>query len=160
MVSKKEFTHMYNSYAEKLYNFVYAHSGDEILAEDITAETFTRAWNRRNSFDGKFPQAWLFAIARNLLSDHWRSKHSQDVEIDEEHEDDSSDMSELTDKLMQKEKVHAALQQLPEEMRTVVFLRFFEGMNVRDVAKVIQKKEVHVRVIQYRALKLLKEKLA
>jgi RNA polymerase sigma-70 factor (ECF subfamily) len=147
---------MYNTYADKLYNFLYARTGDPELAQDITAEAFTKAWNKRETFDGEYPQAWLFTIARNLLNDHWRAKHTYDTEIDEEAIDDQADIAERTDVKLQKENVQKIVQNLPEEMRTVVILRFFEGMSVREVADMIGKKEVHVRVIQHRALKQLK----
>ena len=156
VVSKREFITMYNAYADKLYNFLYAHTNDTELAQDITAEAFTRAWKKRDSFDGKYPQAWLFTIARNLLNDHWRAKHTYDTELEENALDEGSDMAEITDKMLQKEHIQKALATLSEEMRTIVSLRFFEGMNVREVAEITGKKEVHVRVIQYRALKQLK----
>ncbi|HWI72748.1 MAG TPA: RNA polymerase sigma factor [Baekduia sp.] len=50
--------------------------GGAPLAEDLAAETFTRAFDRRATFDGRYPDArpWLFGIAANLVHDHRRSE--------------------------------------------------------------------------------------
>src|SRR4051812_8880743 len=79
---EKEFKKMYHLYFDKIYGFLYWQTRDQMLAEDLTGEVFTRAWQKMGSFSGRYPQAWLYTIARNLLTDHWRSKRPLPLDED------------------------------------------------------------------------------
>jgi len=151
---------MYTDYADDIYRFLFVHVRDVQLAEDLTADTFTKAWNQFGSFDGNHGRAWLYTIARNCLTDHWRKKRP--VPLDEIFEvaDTRPSPEELVDKKLRARQVVKAISGLPEDMKSVVTLRFFQGYSVRDTAKALELTEANVRVIQYRALKKLKGVLA
>jgi RNA polymerase sigma-70 factor (ECF subfamily) len=64
---------LFAEYERPLLNYLYRLLGDPALAEDLTQETFTRAWNARRSLPGvQNPRAWLYRIATNLARDHIR----------------------------------------------------------------------------------------
>lgn len=70
MQTARAFDHAYQSYADKIYRFLYWQTRDQALAEDLTGEAFSRAWSRRQTFRDGSVQAWLFQLARNLLIDY------------------------------------------------------------------------------------------
>jgi len=69
--------------------------------------------------------------------------------------DDKPSVEEKVDKSLEAQKVHKALATLPEQMRSVVMLRFMQGYSVKQTAEALTISEANVRVIQYRALKKL-----
>lgn len=160
MLKEKRFAAMYTNYADDIYRFLFVHVRDVQLAEDLTADTFTKAWNQFGSFRGRHDRAWLYTIARNCLTDHWRKKRP--VPLDEIFEvvDDAPSHDEIMDKKFRARRVIRAVNALPHDMKSVVTLRFFQGYSVRDTARALELTEANVRVIQYRALKKLKGVLA
>lgn len=152
---KRRFANMYNTYADDIYRYLLVHVRDPELAEDLTADTFVKAWTRIESFDFKQPRPWLYTIAKNTMMDHWRKKHPEPLE-DEEHESDADPLDILVEKKMSADAVKAAMVHLPEEMRSIVTLRFMLGYSAKKTAESLGTTEGNVRVIQFRALKKLK----
>lgn len=147
---------MYSLYADDIYRFLFVHVRDRELAEDLTADTFLKAWKQIDRFDWRHSRGWLYAIARNNLTDHWR-KHKP-VPLDESIEvaDDRPGQEEVMDKKLSFQRAAKAIARLPEEMKSVVVLRFMQGYSVRQTAEALDLSESNVRVIQYRALKKLR----
>lgn len=146
---------MYDTYADDIFRYLFVHVRDRELAEDMTADTFMRAWKSIESFDFSQPRPWLYKIARNIMTDHWRKKKPVFLE-DEEVVSDTS-LTEEVDRKLTKDRVRGALHQLPEPMKSVVTLRFLSGYSAKQTAKSLNISESNVRVIQYRALKRLKD---
>lgn len=147
---------MYTAYADDIFRFLLTHVRDVDTAEDLTANTFVKAWRFIDKFDGKQPRAWLYKIAQNTLTDHWRRK--QHLPLDESIEiiDDRPGHEEQIDKQIAADTVNAAVAQLPRDMRSVVNLRFMQGYSAKQTAEALGMTEANVRVVQYRALKKLK----
>lgn len=146
---------MYETYADDIFRYLYVHVGDRQLAEDLTADTFMRAWKNIATFDFSQPRPWLYKIARNLLTDHWRKKPTLPFEVAGEVEADH-DMEASLDVAFTRAQVQAALHRLQEPMRSVVTMRFILGYSARQTAESLNLKENNVRIIQYRALKKMK----
>jgi RNA polymerase sigma-70 factor (ECF subfamily) len=146
---------MYNTYADDIYRYLLVHVRDQQLAEDLTADTFVKAWTRLETFDFKQPRPWLYTIAKNTMMDHWRKKQP-DALGDEELESDAEPLEVLVDKKMSADAVKAALAHLPQDMRSIVTLRFMLGYSAKKTAESLGTTEGNVRVIQFRALKKLK----
>src|SRR5436190_17675372 len=75
-----EFEELYRSHLAGLFAFLVYRSGDRALAEDLTAETFARALDKRSRFDRRraSEKTWLYTIALNLLRDHLRHVEAED----------------------------------------------------------------------------------
>ncbi len=151
---------MYNEYADDIYRFLFVHVRDMELAEDLTADTFTKAWKNIDNYDFKHPRGWLYAIARNTLTDHWRKKKA--IPLDEEIEiaDDAPTQEEIMDKKLEQKRTVRAISRLPEDMKSVVNLRFMQAYSVKETAEALGMSESNVRVVQYRALKKMKKDLS
>ena len=74
-----DFEHAYDEHLHRVYGFFAYRVGNRSDAEDLTQLTFERAWRARDQFDrGRGSMAtWLLAIARNLLTDHYRASHPE-----------------------------------------------------------------------------------
>ncbi len=159
--SKEGFQEAYQKYGQAIYRFLYWQTKDTTLAQDLTSATFERAWGSRKSFKGGSAQAWLYRIARNLLTDHWRKK--KDLFMD--------DVPGLTERIADNTDPYdydaekrvwllgKSLDTLPEELRAVVILRFIDELSAREVGEILGVSEGNVRIMQFRALRKLRKVL-
>jgi len=155
--SEEDFEALYEAQSQPIYRFLYWRTHDTDLSEDLTSSVFEKAWKKRFSFRGGSAKAWLYRIARNLLIDHWRSR--KDVAIEgTEHlpDEEASELGTQFDQTIRLQQLQQALQQLSAEMRSIVKLRFIEGLSAKEVADKLHLSEGNVRVIQYRALKKMR----
>ena len=156
MAREDDFSEVYLKYSDKIFRYLYWQSKNFHLAEDLTSEVFTRAWETWESLRKDFLQAWLFRVAHNLLVDWYRKK--KEVALNERHEGFYDEN--LLENLANDEKVKElsdALDALPENLKRVAILRFIEELSAKEVAAILSVSEVNVRVQQHRALVKLKE---
>ena len=155
---KLDLKEIYITYSDKIFRYLYWHVGDVYVAEDLTSEVFLRVFKNLGKFKDGYVQAWIYRIAKNLLIDHYRGKKTRSLEFAEEIAVDDD----LIEKLAKDENakhLKKAVAKLPENLREVVILRFFEEMSAAQVAEVMNLSEGNVRVLQFRGLKKLKEEL-
>lgn len=150
---------MYDKYADDIFRYLLVRTKDRELAEDLTAEAFTRAWSNIDRFDYKHSRGWLYKIAQNLLTDHWRKKKSLPLEHEDTIVSDSDSLEELTEKQLNNERLQAAVSKLPIDMQSVITMRFILGYSAKKTGESLGIEEGNVRVIQYRALRKLKKVL-
>ena len=159
MANEKAFKLMYEAHINDIYLYLYWRTNDPDMANDLTSEVFTKAWQGWDKFDGKYPKAWFFTIAKNQLTDHWRKK--KDLPLDDELVENSIDSSrptaELIDRELDNRKLYKALKILPDTMREVVELKILNSLSAKETGEIIGLSEANVRIIQHRAIKRLKE---
>jgi RNA polymerase sigma-70 factor (ECF subfamily) len=157
---RKHFAKLYEKHADEIFRYLYVRTSDRELAEDLASETFSKALESIDSFDFGNGRAWLYAIARNKLIDHWRAKKTLNIEEAVEIIDESATLAEKTSLGLEIEKVRNLLKSLTKTDQEIIQLRFFQGMSAKETADVLDMSEENVRVKQFRALKKLKEKLS
>lgn len=150
---------MYEAYADDIFRYHFVHVRDTQLAEDLTADTFAKAWKNLDSFDFSQPRPWLYKIAQNLLTDYWRKQKALPLDEPELLPADTDTAASL-DRQLTGEWVKAALDKLSEPMRSVITMRFMLGYSARRTGQALGLSESNVRIIQYRALKKMKEYLS
>jgi len=152
---------LYDEHLNIVYRFVFFKVGDPTLAEDLTAEVFSKAWENIDRFEWRdLPfQHWLLRVARNVVVDHWRANRRFPVSLDGLYElpSDSLSPEEVVSRDGEVERVNQALKRLPDDQRDVLILRFIEGYSHADTAQVLKKSVVAVRQIQVRALRALRD---
>lgn len=159
--SEEDFTEAYQSYQPRIYRFLFWRTHDEQLSEDLTSSVFVKAWRGRGGFDGGSVQAWLYRIARNVLTDHWRRKQAVSLEHAEELADEHSrTVAERLDIEQEIGTLRSALSRLPHETQELVRLRFIEGLSARETGQRLGMSEGSVRVAQYRALQRIRKLLS
>lgn len=157
------FAQLYDEHLNTIYRYVFYKVGDGALAEELTAEVFSKAWEGIDRFQWRnVPfQHWLMRIASNVVVDHWRSLKRTVGPIDDLREAPSNETppDEQVARDLEVEALRSALMRLPDEQRDVLILRFIEGYSHQDAAAVLGKSNVAVRQIQSRALRSLQKLL-
>lgn len=153
---------LYDRYLNPIYTFVYFQVSDVLEAEDLAEIVFLKAFEklpefRKNKKMVNF-RAWIYRIARNLVIDHYRTrKPISALDPDLPLADDNP----LPERRVQTgEEVSAlkqALKQLDDLYRQVIILRFLNGFTYSEAAGALGITENYVRVIQFRALRKLRE---
>lgn len=143
-----------------IYRFVYYRVQNREEAEDITQETYVKALDYLGRNDIKVLEytRYLKTIALNLLRDRWRARARSGISIPlEEAEPEALTTEDFSEQLHERKLLEEAMAKLSEEQRTVITLRIIKGFSSKETAKLMNKKEGTVRVIQYRAVKTLSE---
>jgi len=154
------FGQIYDAYVGQVYRYLYYRVGSQPLAEDLTSETFLRALRRIDSFtwQGRDICAWFITIARNLVTDHYKSSRfrlevSTADMLDADRADDGIEQ-EVLDNLENQALLEAVRQLKPEQQECVV-LRFFQGLSVAETAAVMGRSDGAIKQLQLRAVRAL-----
>ncbi|TFH32114.1 MAG: sigma-70 family RNA polymerase sigma factor [Anaerolineales bacterium] len=148
------FDELYNSYAQDVYRFAYWLSGNRMDAEDITSETFVRAWLRFSSIRMETLKGYLFKIARNVFLTKQR-KGQPDTALVDTYPDPTPGPERMAHAHITLAAVRTFLQTLPEGDRTAFVLRVQYDLPYAEIARVLEVSEVSARVKVHRARKLL-----
>lgn len=160
----------YQSYFDRVYGYVRRMLGDDAEAEDVTQEVFLNLQRSIDTYDPERPLSpWVFTIATNQVRDHWRARRRVDplagASLDDEDarpDPPARDAGPLP-ALEQAElarTLSAAIDELPESLRTTLVLRTQEGLSFEEIARLISRNETAVRKRYSRALEALRERLA
>ena len=130
------FRDLYEDYATDVYRFARWLAGDSSEAEDITSETFVRAWVRNNTIWTETLKAYLFAIARNVYLERLRKDRRQ-VALDEAYPDPAPGPDEVVESRLELQRVQKILQTLPEIDRAAFVLRVQHALPYAEIARVL-----------------------
>jgi RNA polymerase sigma-70 factor (ECF subfamily) len=148
------FEELYTQNAQDVYRFAFWLSGSKMEAEDITAETFVRAWRRFGSIRMETLKGYLFKIARNVFLMK-RRKGRQDTELVDSYPDPSPGPERMAQMNVSLAEVKTFLQGLPECDRTAFVLRVQYELSYGEIARVLEVSEVAARVKVHRTRKRL-----
>jgi RNA polymerase sigma-70 factor, ECF subfamily len=150
-----DFESLYKSYAPQVRRFVLFLCGDAALADDITSETFVRAWIGQGKIPEATVKAYLFTIARNLYRDNLR-RNRRNTELEESIPDESPNLADRAEHKAELAAVMKALQELPEIDRAVLLMRAQEEMPYEEIAQALELPVTTIKVKVHRArLKLM-----
>ncbi|GAA2291054.1 hypothetical protein GCM10010149_42810 [Nonomuraea roseoviolacea subsp. roseoviolacea] len=152
---------LYDRYVGLVYRYIYFRVGSHPLAEDLTSETFLRALRRIAGFtwQGRDFGAWLVTIARNLVTDHFKSSRYRleiptgeviDVPLDGAHIPENAVVTAIIN-----DRVLRAVRELGPEQQECVVLRFLHGLSLAETALIMGKKSGAIKALQFRAVKAL-----
>ena len=154
------FGQIYDRYVAQVYRYLYYRVGSQPLAEDLTSETFLRALRRIDSFSwqGRDICAWFITIARNLVTDHFKSSRfrlevSTADMLDADRADEGIEQEVLDN--FDNAELLAAVRQLKPEQQECVVLRFLQGMSVAETAAVMGRSVGAIKQLQLRAVRAL-----
>ncbi len=152
------FGSIYDRYFPMIHRFARYRLGDEIQAEDIANEVFTRLLEA--ILAGRSPgtnlKAWLFATASHAVNDSLRKTYRRKTEL---LEDDLTDPLPLPHEIAEtnerRRALRSAFSRLKPELQNVLALRFGQGLSLEETAELMKKKANHVSQLQFRALAAL-----
>ena len=145
-----DFSSLYRKYAPDVYRFAFYLSDERGEAEDITSETFVRAWTSPEPIVMATVKGYLFTIARNLFLQRLRKKSRHVVLVDDLHDPHASPYTQAEQK-EQLDSVLAELQKLPEASRAALLMHAVDGMPYEEIAQVLDISLAAVKVKIYRA---------
>jgi len=158
----RAFAEIYDRHQPAIYRYCVCRVGSDAVAEDLTSEVFVRLVEGIDDFTyrGRPLLAWLYTIARNLVYDHHRLKGKADlVELDGDLEARSPQPEEVANLVLNQERLALAMEELTEDQRRVIVLKFFEGMDNMAAAEVLEKSYGAVKALQHRGLEALRRAL-
>ena len=148
------FEELYLVYSPDVYRFAYWLSGDQGDAEDITADTFVRAWMNFDIIRTETLKAYLFAIARNIYLESLR-KHHNHFQLRETQHAPQSGMERVIEDQNELEYVRNCLQHLAEVDRSAFILRIQYDLPYAEIARILHLSESAVKVKVHRIRKKL-----
>jgi RNA polymerase sigma-70 factor (ECF subfamily) len=152
-----DFKDTYDTYSADVYRFAFWLSGNRHDAEDITSETFVRAWTASSPIRTETLKAYLFAIARNLFLHHQRKRKRHAV-LEDVHIDPAPGPVEAAENGMALEDIRELLQTLPESDRTAFVLRVQHDLPYEEIARVLGLSLTAVKVKVHRVRRRLIER--
>jgi len=152
------FGNLYGIYLDRIYRYVRYQVKDSMTAEDITEEVFVKAWKAIRSCRGKGKtfSAWIYRIAHNHLINTLRTT-KKCVSIETEDLTEFREPESAIDNILDGQELSELLTHLPQKQKQVIILKFIEGMNNREIGKIMNKSEGAIRLLQMRALTTLRQ---
>ena len=148
------FQDLYESYVAEVYRFNLWLTGDSSEAEDITSETFIRAWVNNSKIRTETLKAFLFTISRNVYLGYQRKRKRQAV-LEDIYHDPAPGPDKLTESQLKLQRVQRVLQTLPEIDRTAFVLRVQHELPYDEIARVLELSLTATKVKVYRVRKKL-----
>lgn len=153
------FALIYDTFIKKIYDFVFYKTMHQQLAEDLTSQTFLKAWKNISQFkDGNF-SAWLYTIARNVVVDYYRSQ--KEVLAVEDFWDLKADdnVFEEVENRLKIEKLQQGLSRLKVSEREILMLRLWQDLPFKEISLILDKNEGAVKMSFARAMESLKKEM-
>ena len=160
-MEKEAFEKLYETYYMRVYSYVMTLAKKQYIAEEITQETFYKAFTAKSTFRGESNAlTWLCAIAKNLFLDEMR-RQSKNAETDIDTNSVSSiNIEREVEDHDASYRIHLALNELDELYRKVFELRIFGELSFREIGSICDKTENWARVTYHRAKLKLQERMS
>ena len=157
---QEDFDQIFQNYFDPVYRYVLSLSENPTVAEEITQETFFKALQSLNQFQGKSSlKSWLCAIAKNLWLSEQRKKSVQPVDEAASLADPSAGPEEAIVRQDESMRIHRLLHHLDEPYREVFMLRTLGQLSFHDIGEFFDRSENWACVVYHRARAKLKERM-
>ena len=167
------FGYLVEKFRRPIVSFMYRMTHNQAVAEELAQEVFLRVYRSRSSYqaEAKF-STWLYRIATNLAVNHARDTRSQrmapTVNLDEPDPEtgttpDVADARPTIEADILREERLAAIRKhvmaLPERQRMAVLMHKYQGLDYKEIGKVLKLSESATKSLLFRAYETLREKL-
>jgi len=157
----RSFSELYRTHLRDVYSYAYYRVGNHHDAEDLTEQTFLQAYRHyeravRES-DGRPLRPWLIRIAHNLAANYYRDRARRPESAIEDAAVISAPHTTetLVEGREELEQILAGVQQLPDDRREALIMRFALGMDNREIARAMGRSDGATKVLLHRAIKQL-----
>lgn len=162
---RHSFGEFYELHLYEIYRYILFRVDDHFEAEDLTAKVFLDAWESLTGTGREHQikniRSWIYRIARNKVIDHHRAKKPQEpIDDNPDKKLQGAWLESELDNLFISHQLAEGVRQLPANYQEVIVLRFINRMSHAEVAEIMNITTSHVRVLQYRALKQMREILS
>lgn len=152
---------LFERYHKSLYGFFYRLTLEREVSEDLVQNVFIRMLKYKHTYkgDGQF-KTWMYHMARNLFSDHYRKNkkmgYKEDVEVADKYFSNENNAESNRIQREEMDLLQHAMNQLTFEKKEVLILSKYQEMKYKDIADLLGITESAVKVRIFRALKDLK----
>lgn len=161
-MEQNELTDWFDEHGESVLTYILLMLKDYQQAEDLTQETFIKAYRHQKQFENKSSvKTWLFSIAHNVTKDYFRKKHPLQhyLGLTMEEKDCKPIPEQIVAMKFQNEELYRAIQRLKPSYRHVIILRKLKELSTAETAIVLNWSESKVKMTLKRALGELKSEL-
>jgi RNA polymerase sigma-70 factor (ECF subfamily) len=154
-MDKDEFLSSYKEYNKYVYNYVYFRVGySKEVAEDITQESFIRAWKYRDSYNSKKSgmKVWLISISRNVVSDYF-NKNPRFEDFDEE---GFENIDKTTTDSNPSLDIQYLIRKLNSRERELIKLRYMFEFKITEIGEILKENPSNLKVEIFRIIQKLK----
>lgn len=158
-----QFRPLYNRYYEGIFRFIYRRTADEALSADICSQVFLKAMQKLETytFRGVPFSAWLYRIASNEITQHYRNTQKNRVVcIDDANIEQFSEEVPTENREQLQQQMLAAINQLKDADVQLIELRFFEQRPFKEISEILGITESNAKVKTYRILEKIKKIIA
>jgi RNA polymerase sigma-70 factor, ECF subfamily len=161
-VSADAFEQLYQEYSDKIFSYIYLLVHDKEVAEDLTQDTFIKAYKNWDQFNGESHLfTWLFRISRNVTIDYLRKKRLLTFFSIEKYQFESNQQTPL-EIVMKGERMttlYEAIRNLKLSYQEVLILRKIKEFSIKETAEILNWNENRVKITTSRAIAALKKEL-
>ena len=158
-MTQEKIEKLYETCYMRVFSYAMTLAGERTQAEEITQETFFRAFSKQSEFRGESDEVtWLCAIAKNYWLDEKRRGKRTEA-MPEEMTDSETGPEQAAVDRDSSFRIHMALHQLEEPYREVFELRVFGELSFREIGMIFSKTENWARVTYHRARLKLQERM-
>ncbi|MCA1757332.1 MAG: RNA polymerase sigma factor [Bacteroidales bacterium] len=140
-----EYNRAADEFSDRIYRFVLKSMGDPGRAEDVVQDCYEKLWVNVTEIDFSKARSWLFTTAYNRMIDILRREKrvicEEEFSVEVQYSDGYSDLNEV---------LHRCLEKLPENWRSVILLRDYEGYSYEEIASVTGQTDSQVKINIYR----------
>ena len=158
-----EFSELYKAHLRDVYSYSYYRVGNHHDAEDLTEQTFLQAYRHferaQRESQGRPLRPWLIRIAHNLAANYYRDRSRKpQTPIDDAGTISAPHTTEaLVEDRDDLERILEGVQQLPDDRREALIMRFALGMDNREIARALGRTDGATKVLLHRAIRQLEE---
>ncbi|MGA9775154.1 MAG: sigma-70 family RNA polymerase sigma factor [Candidatus Dormiibacterota bacterium] len=154
---------LYDRYFPQIYRYVASRVSSQELAEDITSEVFfkaLRAIGRYRSSGHPF-SSWLYQIAVNAITDHYRSRRRSEESLDDVPDpvDPAPAVAEEVAHRLGAQAIWSHIESLPEQQRIAMTLKYGEDLKLAEIGAIMGKTEGAVKLLVFRGTATLRQRL-
>ena len=157
--TESQFELVYQNHVQVLYNFIFYKCGNKELAEDVVQEAFIKLWENCSKVSPIKARAFLFTVARNtFLNKVGKTNRKLKFEQEAAKQNQGENPQFILEHNEFGERLEAAINQLPENQRTVFLLNRIDQMKYREIAELLNisqkavEKRMHKALVQLRKL--------
>jgi RNA polymerase sigma-70 factor (ECF subfamily) len=154
--SAEAFSGLVAQFHERIYNFLLKLTRQPHDAEDLTQDTFLKAWQAIRRFDHRYSfSTWLFTIAKRTAYNHLRSRRPVADPAEAPEGTDGTDPSSSLAQDEESRELWRLARSLKPKQYEMIWLRYGEGFSVAEAAKIMGLHEIHAKVLLHRGRKQL-----
>jgi RNA polymerase sigma-70 factor (ECF subfamily) len=156
-----DFSDLYRAHLRDVYSYAYYRIGNHHDAEDLTEQTFLQAYRHferaQRESNGRPLRPWLIRIAHNLAANYYRDRARKPTAALEDAGPISTphDTEQVVEGRDELQRILEGVQQLPDDRREALIMRFALGMDNREIARALGRSDGATKVLIHRAIRQL-----